>query len=173
MRKKKKILLVLAVILGILIIPIAFLVGQLYSAFAPIFTTAPNHIVEDYVEEKYGFEVDIIEKNTYGLFSPTEFTVSPEKEKHIQFTVSVDSDDYGLIEDDYDLALNTDKEYEKLKTVLPEIEEPGFSGTEEEPIRLDYFEDSAFLQLESDKPVDYETFVAEDFNTYYELYKLV
>lgn len=161
MRKKKKILLVLAVILGILIIPIAFLVGQLYSAFAPIFTTAPNHIVEDYVEEKYGFEVDIIEKNTYGLFSPTEFTVS------------VDSDDYGLIEDDYDLALNTDKEYEKLKTVLPEIEEPGFSGTEEEPIRLDYFEDSAFLQLESDKPVDYETFVAEDFNTYYELYKLV
>ncbi|AIY05699.1 hypothetical protein Plano_1734 [Planococcus sp. PAMC 21323] len=173
MGKKKKILLILAVVAGVIIVPAALFVGHLYSAFAPLFSTVPDHIVEDYVEEKYGFKVDIVEKNTYGIGSATEFTVSPEKEEHIRFTVSVDSDDYTVIEDDYALALNIDKEYEKLKIVIPEIEKLGISGTEGDPIRLDYIEDSAYLYMESDKPVRFDTFVKEDLDTYYELYKLI
>lgn len=173
MGKKKKFLLILAVVVGIIIVPAAFFVGQLYSAFAPLFTTAPDHIVEDYVEEKYGFEVEIVEKKTHGIGSDTEYTVSPEKEKHIRFTVSVDSDDYTIIEDDYALALNAGKEYEKLKLVILEIEKLGISGTEGDPIRLDYIEDSAYLYLKSDKPVHLATFVIEDLATYYELYKLI
>lgn len=176
MTGKKKILIVLAALSLIIAIPITLLAIQLYSAFAPLISNAPDHVVEDYVEEKYGFKVDVIEANSYGIGSATEYTVSPKDEEHIQFTVSVDPYDYTLIEDDYGIALEIDKEYEKLKTVIPEIEALGFSGLEGAPIRLHYLEDiedKAFLHLESDKSVNYATFVEEDFDTYYELYGLI
>lgn len=173
MRKKKKILVVAAIVSAIIIVPLALFAIHLYSAFAPLFTTAPNHVVEDYVEEKYGFEVEVVEKNSYGIGSDIEFTVSPKKEEHIRFVVTVDPDDYTIIEDDYEFALNTDKEYEKLKTVIPEIEKLGFTGNEGDMIRLKYIGDSTYLYLESDKAVNYKTFVKEDLDTYYELYKLI
>lgn len=173
MRKKKKILWILAIVSGIIIVPIALFAAHLYSVFSPLFTTAPDRIVEQYVEEKYGFQVEVIEKNSYGISSDTEFTVSPKEEEHIRFVVTVDSFDHTIIEDDYELALNIDKEYEKLKTVIPEIEKLGFTGIEGDTIRLDYIEDSAFLYLESGKAVNYKTFVKDDLDTYYELYKLI
>ncbi|WP_142826297.1 hypothetical protein [Planococcus soli] len=176
MTGKKKVLFIVAGISLIIVVPIALLVIQLYSAFAPLITNAPNHVVEDYVEEKYGFKVDVIETNSYGIGSTTEYTVSPKDDGLIQFMVSVDPYDYTVIEDDYNVALEIDKEYEKLKTVIPEIEALGFSGMEGAPIHLHYIEgigDTAFLHLESDKPVNYATFVEEDFDTYYELYELV
>lgn len=176
MTRKRKIFIVLAALSPIIIVPITLLVIQLYSAFAPLITNAPNHVVEDYVEEKYGFKVDVIETNSYGIGSATEYTVSSKDDEHIQFMVSVDAYDYTVIEDNYDTALEIDKEYEKLKTVIPDIEALGFSGMEGAPIRLHYIEgieDKAFLHLESDKPVNYATFVEEDFDTYYELYGLI
>src|SRR5690606_765885 len=91
-----------------------------------------------YIEEKYGFEIDIIETRTYGMGASPEFIVSPETDENIRFNVIVDSSDHSVIEDDYSYALEADKEFQKLKTVIPVIEEMGFTGEEHTDIRLNY-----------------------------------
>lgn len=170
MNKKQKIILVVSLVI---FIPILIVMVKLYSVFTLFYNPIPNHIVEDYVEEKYNFDVKVVDTKNHGISSDTEFTVAKESEEHIQFTVTVDSFDNTIIQDDYELALGANKEYEKLITVIPAIEEMGFTGADGEPIRLSYVGESTFLYLESEKDVDYETFVEKELDTYYELYKLL
>lgn len=159
---------------GVFISFIAISIGYLYFAFTPFLGKAPpDHVVKNYIEEKYDFEIDIIESNALGMSGSSEFTVSPENNKEIKFKVNVDSFDHTVIEDDYPYALEADKEFQKLKPVIPAIEEMGFTADSNPEIRLNHYGDSIHLYLKDAENLNFKTFAADELDRYYELYELI
>lgn len=153
---------------------IAICIGALYFAFSPLMGKAPpDYVVKNYIEEKYDFEIDIIEENTFGMGGPPEFIVSPEDNKDVRFRVTVDSLDHSDINDDYLYALEADQEFQKLKTVIPAIEEMGFTGEEHPDIRLNYYGESTSLILLDNENISFKTFAADKLERYYALYELI
>lgn len=161
-------------VVGLFVALIAVSIGYLYFQFSPLMGNAPpDYVVKNYIEEKYGFEIDIIETRTYGMGASPEFIVSPEKDEDIRFNVIVDSSDHSVIEDDYSYALEADKEFQKLKTVIPVIEEMGFTGEENPDIRLNYNYESISLILMDHEGINFKMFAADGLDRYYALYQLI
>lgn len=161
-------------VVGLFVALIAISIGYLYFLFSPLMgNPPPDYVVKNYIEEKYGFEIDIIETRTFGMGGPPEFVVSPENNEDIRFKVIVDSFDHTIIEDDYSYALEADEEFQKLKTVIPAIEEMGFTGSEHSDIRLNYHYDSISLILMDQDGINFKTFAADGLDRYYALYQLI
>lgn len=170
MSKTMKIILSVA---GLFIALIAVSIGYLYFLFSPLMGNAPpDYVVKNYVEDKYDFRVDIVETRTFGMGGPPEFVVSPKNNEDIRFNVIVDSFDHTIIEDDYTYALEADEEFQKLKTVIPAIEEMGFTGSEHPDIRLNYNYDSIYLILMDQEGINFKMFAADGLDRYYALYQL-
>ncbi|RLQ91295.1 hypothetical protein [Planomicrobium sp. Y74] len=132
-----------------------------------------EQLAKDYAEEKYDFEVNVIKDEAASFYSSADVILSPKDDEDIRFGVIIDPYDNTIINDDYQFALKADKEYEKLKTVIPAIEELGFTGSKNNDFRISYLGDNVYLNLQSDQEVNYGTFVEEELDRYYELYKLV
>ena len=135
--------------------------------------TEIEQLAKDYAEEKYGFEVDVVEDEIAMIYSSADVILSPKNDEDIRFGVRIDLYDHTVIEDDYQFALEADKELQKLKSVAPAIEKLGFTGTGNTNIRLNYIEESTFLSLRSDKEVNFKIFIEEELDRYYELYQLI
>lgn len=194
MNKKMKVLLCVA---GFLIAAIALSVSFFYSNETPVANetetpatetkadeitevtepepelTETEQLAKDYAEEKYGFEVDVVEDDIAKIYSSADVILSPKNAEEIRFGVQIDHSDHTIIKDDYQFALDADKELKKLKSVIPAIEKLGFTGTENSAIRLNYIDDSTFLSLRSDEVVDFKNFIEEELDRYYELYQLI
>ena len=140
-------------------------------------TNEKDQIVKDYVEEKYGFEIDIIKDEAAQRGTPGDVVVSPKDNKDIRFLVIVHPTDhpseYTVVEDDYLFALEADKEYQKLKAVLPAIGELGFTDAVSSDIRINYNHDSLYLFLENITDASFENFEEKELDRYYELYRLI
>ncbi|WP_084242896.1 hypothetical protein [Planomicrobium okeanokoites] len=135
--------------------------------------TETEQLAKDYAEEKYGFEVDVVEEDWAVVGAPDEVIVSPKNNKDISFRVVTDPSNFTVIEDDYHFALEADKEFQNLKPVLPAIGELGFTGVANTDIRISYNHDSVYLFLESKTDVSFENFAEENLDRYYELYRLI
>ncbi|QHJ69129.1 hypothetical protein [Planococcus halotolerans] len=135
--------------------------------------TETEQLAKDYAEEKYGFEVDVIEDDVAKIYSSADVILSPKNDEDIRFGVLINHSDHSIIEDDYQFALEADKELQKLTPFLPAIEDLGFTGSDNTGIRLNYIEESTFLSLRSDKEVNFKNFIEEELDRYYELYQLI
>ncbi|TAA71718.1 hypothetical protein [Planococcus salinarum] len=135
--------------------------------------TETEQLAKDYAEEKYGFEVDVIEDDVAKIYSSADVIVSPKNDAGIRFGVMIDPYDHTIIKDDYQYALEADKELQKLKPYFPAIEDLGFTGSDNSGIRLNYIDESTFLSLRSDKEINYKTFIEKELDRYYELYRLI
>jgi hypothetical protein len=167
-------------LMAIVVLSITAILG--YSKLNP--DSRGNHIVKDYMKEKYGVNSQIKEqRGDAGIEnSEVEYVVFPTNNEEVLFTVTVDYvSDPPKIKDTYNQALATNKEYQKFKKVIPAIKDLGFQGRYSSEMLLDYtsknvegeWKNYITLPLKVRSAIDITTFEEQELDGYYKLVKII
>jgi hypothetical protein len=143
-----------------------------------------DQLIINYIKEKYGVNSVIKEKHEEPemVSSEVNYILYSKDNEDVLFTVTVDyAGDEPKIKDTYNQAVETNKEYQKLKKVIPAIKKIGFKGRSSAEIRVDYksqkvgngWRNYISLYLKTDSPINIRTFEEKELVRFYKLVKII
>lgn len=149
------------------------------SGYLFFFYQSDERIVKEYAKNEYGIDVEIKELKNTGFLSDDEYIVFPKNHEDLEFTIIVPFDD-GIISDNYSRALAADQELHKLKKVMSEVRDLGFSGSNNGEIKVDFVKigkdlssNKYIVNLYSDSPIKIVSFEDKELDRYFKLLSLI
>lgn len=142
-----------------------------------------DDVVKDYMKKKHGVTIQINEKIEEHPMVSSEivYTASPVDQSDLLFSVTVNPDsDPAEIKDTYNQAVQTYQEYQKLKTVIPDIKKLGFDGDfKPDPLRFQSkqvngkWQNYITLPLQMDSRLDVASFEEKELDRFIKLIQLI
>jgi hypothetical protein len=161
------------------VIAAAFLLIAVGACLLFYFFQSGEYKVKEYAKSEYGLDVEIIEKTNTGFPSDTEYLVFPKNHEDLEFTIIVPFSDGGIT-DNYSRALVADKELHRLKKVMSDVKDLGFSPSGNGELKVDFVKmgrepdaNKYLVHLNSGSPIKIASFENEELDRYLKLTKLI